>query len=83
MRTDYLLTYKEKIESRIDNFVLSGLGNPEPLRVTLAEINEFDQNIMHKLASKRISIDLDDGVKENYRKFGEALFPIKGMKNDD
>jgi len=28
----------------------------------------------------KIKIDLDDGVKANYVKFGELLEPIKGLK---
>ena len=31
------------------------------------------------LAAQRIEIDLDDGVKANYPKFGKALKPITGL----
>ena len=33
--------------------------------------------------SSKIEIDLDDGVKANYPKFGAALKPIKGLEAAD
>jgi len=32
--------------------------------------------VLYPLATQRIEIDLDDGVKVNYAKFGKALRPI-------
>jgi len=40
---------------------------------TLDDINEYEKVLAH-YASKRIEIDLDDGVKVNYCKFKELLF---------
>jgi hypothetical protein len=34
---------------------------------------------MLPLAQARIELDLDDGVKTNYLKLGEALAPIAGL----
>ena len=31
------------------------------------------------LAQQRVELDLDDGVKVNYLKLGEALAPIPGL----
>ena len=42
----------------------------------LNEIKEYDERIAH-IANQRISIDLDDGVKENYEKFKDILAKIK------
>jgi len=44
-----------------------------------AELAKFDEKLRH-YADMRIKIDLDDGVKANYVKFGELLEPIKGLK---
>jgi hypothetical protein len=35
--------------------------------------------VLFPLAAKHIEIDLDDGVKANYPKFGEALVKIPGL----
>lgn len=37
-----------------------------------AELDKFDEELRH-YADQRISIDLDDGVKHNYGKFGNLL----------
>ncbi|PLC56099.1 BREX-1 system adenine-specific DNA-methyltransferase PglX [Photobacterium carnosum] len=41
-----------------------------------AELRTFDDNLKH-YADMRISLDLDDGVKENYGKFGDLLADVK------
>jgi hypothetical protein len=35
--------------------------------------------VLYPLATKNIEIDLDDGVKANYPKFGTALKKIPGL----
>ena len=41
-----------------------------------AELNTFDEKLRH-YADQRISLDLDDGVKLNYGKFGDLLAEVK------
>ena len=43
-----------------------------------AELSAFDENLNH-FANRRISIDLDDGVKVNYGKFGTLLADVKAI----
>lgn len=43
-----------------------------------AELRVFDEELKH-LAEMKISIDLDDGVKVNYGKFGNLLHDVKGI----
>lgn len=45
----------------------------------LQELQSWEKDIIFPLASQRIEIDLDDGVKENYLKFGNALKKIAGV----
>jgi type II restriction/modification system DNA methylase subunit YeeA len=45
----------------------------------LAELKEYEDEILYPLATQQIAIDLDDGVKVNYGKFGKALKPISGL----
>ena len=48
----------------------------EKLRGQAAEIKEYEEKI-HHLADMMIPLDLDDGVKVNYAKFGDVLAKIK------
>ena len=45
----------------------------------LQELQSWEKDIIFPLASQRIEINLDDGVKENYLKFGNALKKIAGV----
>ena len=45
-------------------------------RYAQAELLAFDEKLRH-YADLRISIDLDDGVKVNYGKFGDLLAEVK------
>ena len=51
----------------------------EKLTRILAECDEWERQTMLPLAQARIKLDLDDGVKTNYLKLGEALAPIAGL----
>jgi Eco57I restriction-modification methylase len=43
------------------------------------ELTEWERDVVFPLAQQRIEIDLDDGVKANYPKFGSALKKIPGL----
>lgn len=47
------------------------------------ELTEWERDVIFPLAQEKIEIDLDDGVKANYPKFGTALKPIKGLEKSD
>ncbi|KAA1545001.1 class I SAM-dependent DNA methyltransferase, partial [Klebsiella pneumoniae] len=42
------------------------------------ELRSFDDRLRH-YADRRITIDLDDGVKVNYGKFGDLLADVKAI----
>jgi type II restriction/modification system DNA methylase subunit YeeA len=46
------------------------------LNAQAEELNKYEE-ILHHLADRMLSIDLDDGVKANYAKFGNVLQTIK------
>ena len=50
------------------------------LQKSLRELEDYERDVLYPLATEKISIDLDDGVKVNYRKFGDALYKIKGLE---
>lgn len=43
------------------------------------ELDEYERETLFPLATQKLEIDLDDGVKANYPRFGAALKPIKGL----
>jgi hypothetical protein len=49
----------------------------------IAELDEWERDVVDPLARRKIEIDLDDGVKANYPKFGAALKFIKGLEASD
>lgn len=54
----------------------------EIMEKIVTEVNEYERDILYPLATERKEIDLDDGVKVNYLKFGKALkdFGLKAKK---
>lgn len=46
----------------------------------LKELDDYERTTLFPLAQKQIPIDLDDGVKVNYPKFGAALKKIPGLE---
>lgn len=49
------------------------------LKEKVKEVKEFEQELV-EMASHRLTIDLDDGVKVNYPKFYPLVEPIKGLE---
>jgi hypothetical protein len=88
MRTEYVIPLQGKIASRIEQLSndiqnatsASHRRKMEKERDTLikqqAELQSFDEKLRH-YADLRISLDLDDGVKVNYGKFGDLLAEVK------
>ena len=43
------------------------------------ELQNWEKEVIFPLASQRLDINLDDGIKINYSKFGSALKKISGL----
>ena len=97
MRAEYVVPLTGKIQSRIDmlekdaavassNAEKSKLNKDiDKLKKKYVELLSFDEKLRH-YADLRIQLDLDDGVKVNYGKFGDLLAEVKsvtGGKGDD
>lgn len=92
---EYLREYKAKLESSLQHHERLAVGGGSPrqqaaaqkeadrLRKVLLELDEYEHDILYPLASQQLSIDLDDGVKVNYAKFGAALKKIPGLEASD
>ena len=46
----------------------------------VAELEEYEREVLYPLATEQMEIDLDDGVKVSYPKFGAALKKISGLR---
>lgn len=88
----YLRPYQDKLRSRLENLAQVQLDEgvsarqktdarkeADKLTKTLRECEEWERDTVLPLAQARIELDLDDGVKVNYQKLGEALAPIAGL----
>lgn len=51
----------------------------EKINKMIAELEEYEREVLYPLATQQIDIDLDDGVKFNYVQFGAALKKIVGL----
>ena len=49
----------------------------------IAELTEWERDVVYPMAQQKIAIDLDDGVKRNYPLCAGALKPIKGLEAAD
>ena len=71
---------KVSISSTADNREkTTALKEIEKLTKIIDELNAYENDILYPLATQNIEIDLDDGVKTNYPKFGAALKKIPGL----
>ncbi|EKS2617780.1 BREX-1 system adenine-specific DNA-methyltransferase PglX, partial [Salmonella enterica subsp. enterica serovar Ohio] len=89
MRTEYVVPLLARYQANIDrlNEQVDGASGGEATRIKrerdnlskkFNELRSFDDRLRH-YADMRISIDLDDGVKVNYGKFGDLLADVKAI----
>ncbi|MCA6065375.1 BREX-1 system adenine-specific DNA-methyltransferase PglX [Thalassolituus marinus] len=93
MRTEYVIpltakmaAYAQKLEN--DKEASGSAAEVKRLEKEIAqlhkqqaELSEFDEKLRH-YADQRISLDLDDGVKANYGKFGDLLAEVKAITGE-
>lgn len=51
----------------------------EKITKMIAELEEYEREVLYPLATEQVEIDLDDGVKVNYPKLSAALKKIVGL----
>jgi len=89
---DYLREFRAKLASRKDHLEAvsisasatagektRALKEIEKINKMIAELEEYERDVLYPLATEQVEIDLDDGVKVNYKKFGKALKKIVGL----
>jgi Eco57I restriction-modification methylase len=92
---EYLREFKAKLEASRQHHERLAIGTGTPremaaalkevdrLRKVLLELDEYEHDVLYPLATQQVQIDLDDGVKANYPKFGAALKKIPGLEVRD
>jgi len=51
----------------------------EALKKMIAELESYEEGVLYPLDTEQVAIDLNDGVKVNYGRFGAALKKIPGF----
>lgn len=84
---EYLREYRAKLEVALANADRAGAAGStrdqkeaDRLRKVLAELGDYEHDVLYPLATQQIAIDLDDGVRANYPKFYPALRKIAGLE---
>lgn len=78
---EYLREFQTKLKARLEHAERStNAKEADRFRKILSELDEYEHDVLYPLASQQIAIDLDDGVKANYPKFGAALRKIVGLE---
>ncbi len=90
MRTEYVIPLQGKLAARIEQLageIPSATSTSHRNKLTRerdklikqqAELQAYDEKLRHH-ADKRITLDLDDGVKVNYGKFGDLLAEVRAV----
>ncbi|MFX6144926.1 hypothetical protein NLHDIDDJ_01297 [Acinetobacter baumannii] len=93
MRTEYVMpliskmaAYSNSLENEIENSDSAAEikrieKKLRELHKQQAELSSFEEKLRH-YADQRISLDLDDGVKVNYGKFGDLLAELKAVTGE-
>jgi type II restriction/modification system DNA methylase subunit YeeA len=89
---EYLRHYREKLtnlllelenisnsESKAAREKIQAVKDIDKTKKILKELSDYEQAVLFPLATEKIKIDLDDGVKINYNKFTGAVQKISGL----
>jgi type II restriction/modification system DNA methylase subunit YeeA len=94
MRMEYVTPLQSRMAARIDQLdkdIAAASSSAARTKVQkekdlmakqLEELRTFDEELRH-YADQRFTLDLDDGVKVNYGKFGNLLAERKAITGDD
>ena len=90
---DYLREFRAKVEGyRAEQERVSispaatarektaALKEVDRIKKVLKELEEYENEVLYPLATRQVSIDLDDGVKVNYNKLGRGAEAGEGVE---
>ncbi len=89
---EYLRVFKDKISLEMKHYdaieldpnasksdKIKAINESSRLLKIANSLEKYEKEILYPLATRKLEIDLDDGVKVNYPKFGKALKKITGL----
>jgi hypothetical protein len=77
--TQTMLSVREDISAREK---IAANKEIDKLELMLKDCRDYERTLF-LIATQKISMDLDDGVKVNYQKFKDVLVPIKGLEKEE
>ncbi|MDT8405542.1 BREX-1 system adenine-specific DNA-methyltransferase PglX [Sulfuriflexus sp.] len=93
---DYLREFRTKLTSHKNHLEAVSIGASssqsektkalkeiEKITKMIAEMAEYEREVLYPLATEQVEIDLDEGVKVNYPKLGAALRKIPGLETQE
>ncbi|MBM6867292.1 BREX-1 system adenine-specific DNA-methyltransferase PglX [Collinsella tanakaei] len=81
--TEYVRPFRTGLATRAAELVATGnardASKANRYRQMVAEVEQWERDVLYPLSQQHVEIDLDDGVKVNYKKFGRALAKVQGL----
>ncbi len=85
---EYLREYEAKLTVALQQAEAASVGGgsvkdqkeADWFRKVLAELRDYEHDVLYPLATKQVAIDLDDGVKANYPKLRPAVKKIAALE---
>jgi hypothetical protein len=94
--TEYLREYRSKLDRHVESLRrietnvnasksdrTKAMKEQDKLKKVQDVLETYERDVLYPLATQKIEIDLDDGVKVNYPKFYPALKNIPGLEAKD
>ncbi len=78
-QTNTLLALREDVTAREKTIALKEVDR---LELMIRDCKDYERTLF-TIATQKLTIDLDDGVKVNYLKFKEVLVTIKGLEKEE
>lgn len=81
--TDYVRELRRKLEIQTRSLEASDIARDrtraDKYHDMIDELNDWERDVLYPMAQRHIKIDLDDGVRHNYKLFPGALRKVTGL----
>lgn len=81
--TDYVRDLRRRLEVRARSLEASAVAQDrtraDRYRGIIEELSDWERDVLYPMAQRHIRIDLDDGVRHNYKLFAGALRKVPGL----
>lgn len=81
--TEYVRPFRTGLAARAAELAATGnardASKANRYRQMVAEVEQWERDVLYPLSQQHVEIDLDDGVKVNYKKFGFAFAKVQGL----